>query len=568
MGTKNFSMALPATYFHPFQSDISGFSKPEKFTYPFAYTPHPLSLIASTELQEYLQNQNDFQHNFGLIDGMEGLVLGKMFGVLVVESADGTLGYLAACSGKLAGTNQHRFLVPPIYDMLTADGFFLQDELEINQRNADLKNCENNPRIPALQSEIKDAQQESATTLAAFRALMKNNKAARKTQRIQQIALLTPEDYKALEEDLIKQSYRDQHEYDVLKTSWTTKTSSLQTTLDALLHEIENIKLKRKEKSAALQQRLFDQYHFLNAQGESKSVMQIFEERIQMLPPAGAGDCAAPKLMQYAYAHNLKPICLAEFWWGASPASEVRQHANFYPACKRKCEPILGHMLEGLAVDENPLLRNPAVGKKLRIIYEDNAILVVDKPAEFLSVPGINIKDSVYTRILADYPDITGPVIIHRLDMSTSGILLIAKNKEAHKFIQEQFINHSIAKRYTAMLDGIIKPQEGIIDLPLRVNLDDRPRQVVCYTHGKPAQTKFKVIGYENGKTRIHFFPQTGRTHQLRMHAAHQAGLNTPITGDDLYGKVADRLHLHAGYIQFTHPISKKQISFTVPDPF
>ena len=225
-------------------------------------------------------------------------------------------------------------------------------------------------------------------------------------------------------------------------------------------------------------------------------------------------------------------------------------------------------MLQGLAVDPNPMLQNPNPDVDIEIIYEDQDIIVVNKPAEFLSVPGINVQDSVQTRILTKRPEITGPLIIHRLDMSTSGIIVLAKNKQAHQFIQDQFIRHTVQKRYTALLDGALTEKEGLIDLPLRVDLEDRPRQVVCYQYGKPAQTKFKVLGTENGKTRIHYYPLTGRTHQLRVHSAHSKGLNTPIVGDDLYGKRADRLHLHAGNIQFVHPTTKQFMEFDVADPF
>src|SRR5690606_15449456 len=321
--------------------------------------------------------------------------------------------------------------------------------------------------------------------------------------------------------------------------------------IEGLIHnkqqEIEDLKNTRKLKSAALQQRLFEQYQFLNARGETKSVLAIFAESKQPIPPAGAGECAAPKLLQYAFQHKLQPICMAEFWWGVSPASEVRKHKNFYPACKSKCEPILSHMLKGLHVAPDPMRINPARGRTFDIIHEDDDIIVINKPAEFLSVPGIHVTDSVYTRILAQYPEISGPVIIHRLDMSTSGLLILAKHKTAHQCIQKQFIQHTVVKRYTAILDGILPQQNGIIDLPLRVDLDDRPRQVVCYQYGKPAKTKFDVLGYEDGYTRIHLFPLTGRTHQLRVHAAHHQGLHIPILGDDLYGRRADRLHLHAG---------------------
>ncbi|HSD14594.1 MAG TPA: RluA family pseudouridine synthase, partial [Flavobacterium sp.] len=325
---------------------------------------------------------------------------------------------------------------------------------------------------------------------------------------------------------------------------------------------------ERKQKSADLQQQLFDQYHFLNNKGETKSLCAIFETTALLKPPAAAGECAAPKLLQYAYLNNLQPIAMAEFWWGESPKSEIRKHGQFYPACRGKCEPILGHMLEGLKVDENPLLINPALGVQLETIYEDDYLAVINKPAEFLSVPGINIMDSVYERMKLKYPEATGPLIVHRLDMATSGILLIAKDKDSHKLLQGQFIRRTVKKRYTALLDGIVKEDEGEIDLPLRIDLDDRPRQLVCYEYGKPAKTKYKVVERTNQNTRIHFWPITGRTHQLRMHASHATGLNCPIVGDDLYGTKADRLHLHAEWIEFKHPVSRETMTFEVPAAF
>ena len=555
-------------FLHFFKSDISSIEKPKKFTFPFCYDPHPLSEIAAQELQQYLSNQTDFEHNFGLDDKQKGLVIGKMFGVLVVENTQGQIGYLAACSGKLAGSNTHKFLVPPIFDMLDPDGFFLKEEETINQLNREIETLSNNPEIAICKEELKSIEQENQKVLADLRALHKQNKAERKQIRTAQKAKLSESEYAELEQDLVKQSYRDQHNYAVQKEACKAKLDSITQKLDQLIGEIESRKELRKKKSSDLQNQLFDQYHFLNANGEKRTVLSIFEEAIQMLPPAGAGECAAPKLLQYAYQNKLKPICLAEFWWGASPGSEVRKHGYFYPSCRGKCEPILGHMLQGLLVDDNPMLENPALNKELEIIFEDQDIIVVNKPAEFLSVPGINVQDSVQTRIATRNPEITGPIIIHRLDMSTSGILVLAKNKEAHQFIQDQFIQHTVEKRYTALLDGIIEQEEGLIYFPMRVDLEDRPRQVLCYTHGKPAQTKFKVIAIENNKTRIHYFPLTGRTHQLRVHSAHHQGLNTPIVGDDLYGKRADRLHLHAGYIKFVHPSTKQGVIFEVADPF
>lgn len=556
------------SFLHRFQHDVSHIKKPEKFTFPFCYEPHELSMLAAKQVQEYLLTQKDFEHNFGLDDQKSGLVIGKMFGVLVVEDEHGVLGYLAAVSGKLAGTNQHRYFVPPIFDMLKPEGFFLEEEQEINRINRQLEQIEENGKLQALKLQFESAKEEQQKSLSTLRVLHKQNKSERKQIRTIQKPILSEIAYQELEIDLIKQSYRDQHEYDVAKGNALKVIESFEEKYLLEQQQIEALKNERKERSSSLQQRLFDQYHFLNAQGESRSVLDIFQEAIQLQPPAGAGECAAPKLLQFAYQHKLKPIAMAEFWWGESPNTEVRKHLSFYPACRGKCEPILNHMLQGLEVDDNPMLQHPDSDLDIDIIYEDESIIVVNKPAEFLSVPGINVKDSVQIRILERFPEITGPLIIHRLDMSTSGILVLAKNKESHQFIQDQFIKHTVKKRYTAILDGVIEQQEGFIDLPLRVDLDDRPRQVVCYEYGKPAQTKFVVQAIENGRTRIHYFPLTGRTHQLRVHSAHKKGLFCPILGDDLYGQRADRLHLHAGFIEFTHPISKERISFTLKDPF
>lgn len=555
------------TFFHHFRSAVASLPKPQAFTFPFCYEPDALSKIAAEELQEYLEKQQDFTHNFGL-QNTEGPAVGKMFGVLVVEKEDGQLGYLAACSGKLAGTNQHTYFVPPVFDMLTKGSFFLKEEEQINALNRQIERLERSPDLPILLQQRTKTQQQADRALKAGRDHMKAEKANRQKIRAEHKHTLSMAEYQLLEADLIKQSYRDQHEYAVLKNKWKENLQAAEASIRDRQQEIEMLKQLRKSKSALLQRRLFDQYQFLNAQGNTKSLLAIFAGSERPTPPAGAGECAAPKLLQYAYQHQLKPICMAEFWWGASPSSEVRNHRSFYPSCKSKCEPILTHMLQGLHVAPNPMLVNPAQGRTFDILYEDHDIIVINKPSEFLSVPGIHIKDSVYTRILAQYPDITGPVIIHRLDMSTSGILVLAKHKEAHQYIQKQFIQQAVTKRYTAVLAGLLTQQTGIIDLPLRVDLDDRPRQMVCYEHGKPAKTKFDVLAHENGRTRIHFFPLTGRTHQLRVHAAHQQGLHTPILGDDLYGQRADRLHLHAGYIQFVHPRTRRSIVFTTEDPF
>ncbi|WP_231388315.1 RluA family pseudouridine synthase [Sphingobacterium hungaricum] len=566
--THRMHMPQVEQFFHLFRSDISQLPVPEKFTFPFYYEPSELAKCAALELQDYLNGQTDFAHNFGLDDKEDGLQIGKMFGVLVVKNSEGKLGYLAAVSGKLGGKNQHTFFVPPIFDMLTTNSFFLLEEDEINQLNRSIEHLEESEKLENAKESLEECKSIYVEKLASMRALHKKNKADRKYSREAQKTVLNESDYAEFIDDLIKQSYRDQHHYDVLKKESQEQTLLAEENLSKLVSEINGLKDFRKKKSSELQLRLFEQYQFLNAFGEKKDVLSIFKEKLAIQPPAGAGECAAPKLLQYAFTHQLQPIALAEFWWGKSPSLEVRKHKNYYPACRGKCEPILGHMLQGLKIDDNPMLQTVAIDVDLEIIYEDDDLLVINKPSELLSVPGIQVKDSVQTRILERFPDLHEPVIIHRLDMSTSGIMLLAKNKLAHQLIQDQFIQHTIEKRYTALLDGLIPEKSGLIDLPLRVDLDDRPRQVVCYTHGKSAQTKYKIVQIENNKTRIHFYPLTGRTHQLRVHSAHHLGLNTAIVGDDLYGNRADRLHLHAGFIRFSHPTTKQRLTFEIADPF
>jgi tRNA pseudouridine32 synthase/23S rRNA pseudouridine746 synthase len=373
---------------------------------------------------------------------------------------------------------------------------------------------------------------------------------------------LQREEYAAFEEKLSIESLEAKYFFNNVTRYWAHTLKSINCELSIFSNQIDVLKETRKTKSAKLQQYLFNQYQFLNSTKETKNLTELFAKTTDQNPPAGSGECTAPKLLQYAFLHDLKPIAMAEFWWGKSPNTEIRKHKYFYPACQGKCKPILKHMLSGIEMDTNPMLNNPAVGKELEIIFEDDDLLVIHKPAEFLSVPGIHIQDSVYTRIKQQYPKISGPIIVHRLDMSTSGLMVLAKNKKAHKNLQSQFINRTVTKKYVALLDGNIDDNSGEIKLPLRVDLDDRPRQLVCFEHGKSAETKWEVVERKNNTTRIHLFPITGRTHQLRVHASHYLGLNTSIIGDDLYGKKENRLHLHAAFLEFTHPSTKEKISF------
>ncbi len=555
------------TYFHKFKQDISAIELPTRFTFPFCYEPHPLAVTAAKELQYYIETQEDWTHNFGLDSAMEGLAIGKMFGVLVVRNQHNELGYLAAVSGKLAGSNKHRYFVPPIFDMLEENSFFLNEEVHLNALNRKIERLENSEELADTQRNLDRLKNEWDKSLDELKSKLRTQKKERKETRTKLKVSLSDAEYELLMEDMRSQSLKDKQQLQRFQYDMHLALETESNHLQQLLSTITALKEERKTRSGNLQKQLFEQYNFRNAKGQRKNVVDIFHEFDTITPPAGSGECAAPKLLQYAYENQLTPLALAEFWWGCSPASEIRRHKNYYPACRKKCEPILGYMLQGLVVDPNPMQQETTLDIALPQIYEDEDIIIINKPAEFLSVPGIYVKDSVYNRILQRYPK-AGPIIIHRLDMSTSGLLVVAKNKEAHKFIQDQFIQHTIKKTYIALLDGIIEARSGLIDLPLRVDLDDRPRQMVCYTYGKPAQTKWEKIAIENNQTRVRFYPLTGRTHQLRMHAVHPNGLNTPIVGDDLYGKKANRLHLHAASITFIHPRFKKEMTFEIEPDF
>ncbi|MGF1703305.1 pseudouridine synthase [Photobacterium makurazakiensis] len=559
-------MHSPAHCFTPFNTSIDKYTLPERFTYPFYYEPHPLCLLAAEELQQHLHTQSEWQHNFGLDGDIENAI-GKMFGVLLVENTKGELGYISAFSGKMADRNLLPHFVPPVFDMLAEDSFFLAEQAEINQINAQIEALESNPALTRLRLTLKQEKQSSDDALKLHRSNMVEGRKIRKAKRTAS-AELPEAERQALKQQLSQESVIEKLQLRDLKLHWEARITTIQLELDTIVAEITPLKAARKAQSSGLQQKLFDQYRFLNANGQEKNLGELFANTTQGVPPAAAGECAAPKLLQYAYKWGLKPLALAEFWWGLPPKSSIRQHRNFYPACQGKCQPILTHMLEGLEVDENPLLKNPAEGKTVDIIYQDDDMAVVHKPAEFLSVPGKTIEDSVYFRMKQLFPDATGPLIVHRLDMSTSGLMVIAISKRANKSLQKQFIQRTVEKRYVALIDGLLEKDEGRISLPMRGDLDDRPRQLICFEHGKPAETTWKVIERKDNRTKVYLSPKTGRTHQLRVHCAHPMGLQMPIIGDDLYGKKEKRLHLHAETLILDHPITHERMTFQVNAEF
>lgn len=534
---------------HRFTTSISDIPLPERFTYPFCYTPHPLCVMAAEEVQNYLSKQSDWQ---------EELSQGKMFGVLIVQTEDGSIGYLTAFSGILAGKNIHPYFVPPVYDLLQPQGFFKIEEENISTINRRIRRLEEDKKYIDLLSDLTQTTQSAQDALSIAKTQLKEAK--EKRELLRKTGQLDAKE----EADLIRESQFQKAEYKRLERSWKDKIASLQVEAGNWEKQIQELKAERKVRSAALQQQLFEQFRMLNYRGEVITLCDIFEQTVHKTPPAGAGECAAPKLLQQAYLHHWKPIAMAEFWWGNSPKNEVRHHGYYYPACKGKCEPILRHMLQGLEVEANPMQQEAERGnEKLNIVYEDQWLLIINKPAGMLSVPGKERQTSIYDLAREAYPEAEGPMIVHRLDMATSGLLIIAKDKKTHQHLQAQFKNRSIRKKYIALLDGIVPEDEGTIELPLCPNPLDRPRQMVNTQYGKPAITYYQVLERTDKYTRIAFYPHTGRTHQLRVHAAHPSGLHCPIIGDELYGKKDKRLYLHAESIEFTHPVNGQSMCIT-----
>lgn len=527
---------------------------PERFNCPFHYTPDALCVQAAGEVTAYLDSRREWRTE---------LQKGKMFGVLVVRDHVGNVGFLAAFSGILAGSNLHDYFVPPVYDVQTPDGYFRKEEQNISDINHRIEELMRAEDYAAARLRLETAIRDMESELSAYRSQMKEDKLHRDRLRAGGFA-----DTDAL----IRESQFQKAEYRRRKQALENIVEACRTEVKGFENEIESLREERKLRSAALQKWLFSQFRMLNALGEVRDLNDIFRNTPAGVPPAGAGECAAPKLLQYAFLHGLTPVSMAEFWWGDSPATEIRHHGVYYPSCLGKCGPILGHMLRGMNVEPNPL-ETRRDGLEVRIIYEDDSILVVEKPSGVLSVPGKHVLDSVETRMRSHCGGISTPMVIHRLDQDTSGLLVLAKTKEAHQDLQEQFRHRTIEKKYLAWLDGTVTADEGTISLPLRPDPLDRPRQVVDPAHGRQAVTSFRVLRRLQSRTLVEFHPLTGRTHQLRVHSAHTHGLGIPICGDPIYGSSASapRLCLHAASITFRHPVSHESLSFTSSiafDPF
>lgn len=568
---------------------LSGIDIPERMNNPLDYQPHPLCIAVCKELQTYLSERKDWR---------EEIDKGKMFGVLIVENAKpepgaAEIGYLAAYSGQIGGRSDWDDFVPAVFDYLQPDGYFKTHEAEISDINQRIRQLEGNEHIKEAKSLILQLQEERKQTIAAYQEKMKEAKAKRDVRR--KTGNLTPEE----EAEMVKESQFMKAELRRLKKSLSEKTT-LETEYEVFQADILRLKQLRKTLSDALQQWLFSQFRMQNHEGKMKDLLEIFRDAalrdypqatlatsriaaLKMVPPAGSGECCEPKLLQYAYLHGYRPLQMAMFWWGESPKEEIRHHLQFYPACNGKCKPILHWMLPDRVFDSKI-----AEKQALETLYEDDQLAVIYKPSGLLSVPGKDSSQpSVYSIMRKKYPAASSPLIVHRLDMATSGLMIIAKTDFAYHRLQKEFLHHRVQKKYIAIIgckdqeacDKIwekakkeelkeegkssISAEKQKISLPLMPDYLDRPRQIVNHEQGKEAITEYEVLDrIDATHLRLALYPKTGRTHQLRVHCAHHEGLNAPILGDPLYGnEKASRLHLHAEEIIFEHPLTGKEIN-------
>ena len=530
---------------------------------PFYYEPHPLALQAVDEVVAFLKG--DKAQRFQPVKADENFLRdiskGKMFGVLVVERTaengkDSETGYLAGYSGQIGGRADWEGFVPAVFDYLQPDGYFKRREAEIVGVSKEIALLENSDEYSLATRRLDDVRKLAEREIADYKMVMQRSKNERNQWRE---ALHDSENRAEEEEKIIRESQFQKAELRRIKKRWSAETALAEEGVRRVDERLTSLRRRRRAMSDMLQRWLFSRFMMLNARGECRSLLEIWKNE---LPPAGAGECCEPRLLQYAFSKGWHPLCMAMFWWGESPKEEVRHHLHFYPACNSKCKPVLGWMLRGLDVESNQL--EDEKHQKLTIIYEDDSICVVNKPAGMLAVRGKSNRESVQSMMQERYPDVDSPLIVHRLDMATSGLMVIAKTMEAYRCLQQQFAKREVRKCYVAVLSHEESRKKGEISLPLRPDLSDRPRQIVDFIHGKKAETTYEMVD----NCHVNLYPHTGRTHQLRVHCAHADGLNNPIKGDELYGKRADRLYLHAEELSFLHPMTHERVTFHAPCPF
>ncbi len=538
---------------HYFPKDVV-WESDELFTNPFRYSPHRLVQEAAKHVMAHL----DKLMNDGLLPEKvcQGFKDGKMLGVLIVgldQAKHGSgVGYLAAFSGSVGGQSMIEGFVPPIFDLLEPDGYFKEKEREITDLNNRIDALLKSDVLHNIKQELSAAQQQRDEETGLMRAGMAIAKKERERLRLEGCD-------ESLSTTLIRESQFEKAEFKRLKNNWEKRIYEIKQELSFHESEINRLKQLRASLSDTLQKWIFKQYRVHNALGDYSDIHDIFQN-IGLTPPGGTGDCAAPKLLEYAYINGFKPLSMGEFWYGASPDTAVRNHGHFYPSCTSKCGPLLGYMLKGIDLQkEKPSNKEPV------ILYEDETIVAVSKPSGMPTVPGLNGHESLEEWL--NDRSLTNVQAVHRLDMDTSGIVLFAKSEAAAVNLRKQFEEHTIRKTYIALLCNTLSVgKTGTIELPLSPDYDERPRQKVDFKNGKTAITKYKILDIlSDGSTKIQFNPVTGRTHQLRVHSAHHSGLGCPIKGDCLYGSASasERLCLHALQITFSHPQSGTELTIT-----
>ena len=535
------------------------------FTDPFRYVPDPRVLHAGRIVISRLAEWASMPEGTPEMTIERSFAEGKMLGVLICRT-----GFLAAFSGTVKGsggvTSSVDGFVPPIIDLTDEQGYFKINEAAITRLNKELKILSSSPVYNAIKTELINAQ---ATRDAEIEALQDQIRLA----KIQRDKIRNESTDPSKLDGLIRESQFQKAELKRCKDRWKDRIYEIENQISEFEATIRDLKARRAEQSDALQKWIFENAIVHNGAGESLSIWEIFSCG-GLTPPGGTGDCAAPKLLNYAFAHGLEPLAMGEFWYGASPDTAVRTHGHFYPSCTSKCGPLLGYMMNGLRLPVKPAM----TGKDtLRILFEDESIIVVEKPSGMPSVPGLDGRISAQ-EILGD-----GYHVVHRLDMDTSGVMVFAKTSEAAVNLSRQFEDHTVRKTYMAKVSadtvsqtGSSKAGKGAIDLPLSPDYDERPRQKIDFRQGKPAYTEYEIIrNHEDGTADLLLYPHTGRTHQLRVHCAHHLGLGRPIVGDLLYGgysvfdnKASEpahpaRLCLHALSITFRHPLTAEELTFT-----
>ena len=585
---------------HLFPEDFSYGSPFDGFTDPFRYAPHPAVQEAARIMTDMIDSDRSLSEAFSegkmlgvLVCRSSGISSEHLSGISSERSESRDLCFLAAFSGNVGGRSHIDGFVPPVFDLCDPNGHFKQREAEITSINHRIHTLSNSDRLASLQSELSETTGARDRALAEFRMAMAEHRIRREDMRSR-----TSDPHELAH--LIKESQHEKAEFRRLKASWEKNISSVQDQIRTMQDEISQLKDERARMSDELQDWIFRQYVVHNALGESSSIADIFAGH-GLVPPGGTGECAAPKLLEYAYRNGLEPLAMGEFWYGRSPQTAVRTQGHFYPSCTSKCGPLLGYMMKGLSIGPSGFIGDGHIIPAPVIIYEDDSIVVAEKPSGMPSVPGLDGRISLEEHLsLNDDPErnsVSSLVLaVHRLDMDTSGVMVFAKTEKAAAALRQQFAEHTVRKTYMARVSlpaapaamaataadaeaarieptagdidmplPRIEPTAGCIDLPLAADYDERPRQRVDFQQGKPAHTEYEAVRIDqDGIADLLLRPVTGRTHQLRVHCAHSLGLGSPILGDLLYGgSPAPRLHLHALSITFRHPVTDVELTFT-----